>query len=149
MSSTDVWPSCGFVWTKKDFHARVSLARCIYPRLWLCEKLVYDPYIYIHHFTNLLDEISLDILRGLQGIGVAASIPASVRLGPPYILFTKLHFPVRNLGTLVSARKDTHHRICYICGRGASRCFHWCGRWGDFDPVIRVRIAFYFSPSRL
>ena len=86
-------------------------------------------FYYVHYFLDVNDNpstdvMTLDILRGFQGIGAAAQIPASVRL----IYVTHPSDSIIHTGryprTLFPPVSSTVSRVCYLLCR--------CTDWGGF-----------------
>ena len=62
------------------------MANYLLPSCWFREQSVFSGAIHLIFLILLLDAVTLDILRGIQGIGAAAQVPASVsalRVLPP------------------------------------------------------------------
>jgi len=78
MPTPRVWQTCRFVWEKENVLDRLVHCCCIH--YW---KRVLQRYAAGILFMQIIDTFgtdvrTLDILRGFQGIGAAAQIPASV-----------------------------------------------------------------------
>ena len=111
--------------------------------LWLRAR--YVPLSRYRSHTNSSqsssDEITLDVLRGIQGIGAAACIPAAVS--------SSLSLPPTRTNNGTSARhpraqlpsfSPSFYRFCDFCSR---RPCGWCDRlrhWGHSDTIHRVRL---------
>lgn len=80
-------------------------------------------------FAN--DSITLDILRGLQGIGSAATIPSAVRHHLYYLLHLVTSFWIadRSFGACISPFTCSLLSFCYI--------FSWCTCWRWPRLVVR------------
>lgn len=75
------------VWTEKGVFIGDIYARCVHTCMWLCKQYVIDAIrrtssllTQLTHVLPQKDIITLIVLRGVQGIGAAATIPASVSL---------------------------------------------------------------------
>lgn len=154
-----IWPCGGSVWAEEDVFAGMRVDGCIHACEWVCEKWV----IVLWHWAlaqqnpsadqlEFVASLALDILRGMQGVGAAATIPASVSVFPPtqaQKIEAFVHsYLVGYSGTRIPAFTSSFPRFCYIrcwgaCGRGAGH-----GRWGRVDSIDRVRFLFIF-PSFL
>lgn len=96
-------PSRRSVWQKESFYAWVLGSRRLFSWLRFCFKYFPFPSPPFHLLFLPSDEITINVLRGIQGCGAAATIPACVRPYRHTTVFTMNQFP-----TLSSVYWPTH-----------------------------------------
>ncbi len=137
------------IWPQDHLHVRMRLHGHLRSGLWLCPKSVLlrtIPPIFNTCQTFPSDEITMDILRALQGIGPAASVPAAVS---PYMLIAHARALASIDASLVAARYPCAHLPSFayplhrlrdlFSGRTRGCCYRAYHR-RYLDRVYRVRL---------
>lgn len=78
MSSPLSWEIGRPLWAKTDIFARHLHTSCFRSGLRVLKELVITSCLFTSTLTLTPDEITIDVLRGLQGIGGAAIIPSAI-----------------------------------------------------------------------
>ena len=69
-----LWTPCGSVWQENSFHVGIIRSDSVLLGTRVCKRSVFA----ILSDLGCLDEKTLDVLRGLQGLGAAATILSAV-----------------------------------------------------------------------
>ena len=73
-----LWTPCGSVWQENSFHVGIIRSDSVLLGTLVCKRSVFAIPSDLGHKHHCLDEKTLDVLRGLQGLGAAATIPSAV-----------------------------------------------------------------------
>ena len=73
-----LWTACESVWQENSFHVGVIRSDSVLLGTQVCKRSVFAILSDLGLKPHCLDEKILDVLRGSQGLGAAATIPSAV-----------------------------------------------------------------------
>lgn len=131
---------------EEGVHDRVPSSGRLLSRLWFCSEYALVPTrSQVPHFIPP-DELTIDLLRGIQGCGAAAAIPACVRSSHHTTICPVTHPPslARYTCPCIPSLQDEIRRICHLwcrCSSGSR-----CGKYPRRHPHTAFRVSRFFSP---
>ena len=113
---------------------------CAFPT----SKIVYYFLSYVAILRLVLEVLTLEVLRGIQGIGSAAVIPASASQPRLIVLIPLISFTVRHSRKDFPSVSRPFDGVCYVF----SWCTHWFSIWyRDRRSPYTVHGVCYLCPA--